>query len=271
MATAMRAIYGAYDAKRGATLLPPGPRDESRRVLATPLLAATYLEGGVRKAVLAVQLQWLDEYGSIIGGHPSPTAVSVYVFREQDGAFVFEKGAREAGWGGAYASAPAGRLVRLGPDRYGLWFEWGDSNQGYTNDDAFIVSLSEPRVSTVFFVETGRSNRGACGRRSDGSVERCWGFTAYPELVPLEGEPYDLLRIRHVGTEQREPEQPIRRRAESVCHAHRGGKYRRVERADCADLPARPAEESFDVGAILGRPTRTEIAPHRASLTAPGR
>ena len=132
----MAAVFCEYDRAKGGTLLPieyTATWDMTRaEYLATPLLAATYVEGGIDKGVLVVQRQIIVE-NEVAWSHATSAVVSVYVFKRAGARWQFEKGAKEALDAGAKGNAAGAELIKLGDDRFGLWFEGGDIHQGYTN------------------------------------------------------------------------------------------------------------------------------------------
>jgi hypothetical protein len=249
-ASAMLAIFCEYDAEHDGTLIPvrftKDWQTRGARVLATPLLVATYHERGIRKGVLAVQRQDLDEDGEPIMGHAVSATISIYVFREQEESFVFEKGARNATATGAHGTAPGGRLMRLGTDRTGIWFEGGDVHQGYTNDYALVFSLSDPSIVHLGTFDTGQSNSGACPEAPWGH-EDCWGYEGHPELVPVPGDPFAILRIRYEGTEKPESSDRITSKNVNVCYARRGDRYEVLDTPFCNQRQAGPEFPVFGV------------------------
>lgn len=90
--------------------------------------------------------------GTIDESHVAGAGISVYVFVYNGKEWMYEHGKKlvkeAASEAGAYGHAPDGRLIKLGPDKYGLLFEGGDMHQGYTNDYAFIISISESSIAT---------------------------------------------------------------------------------------------------------------------------
>src|SRR5262249_8859084 len=145
---------------------------------ATPLVVSTYRENGEDKAVLAAQLQALQD-GRAGGAHAEGADVSVYVFHRVGGEWGFEKGKKAVTNIGAYGEAPGGQLVLLGPERHGLLFQGGDMHQGYGNSYAVLLSLSEPRPEEMLSLDMGGDDSGSCSddpkeREGESTLHPCW-------------------------------------------------------------------------------------------------
>jgi hypothetical protein len=147
----MRAVFCYYNPAQRGTLRPlrytAAWNLAAAEQLASPHLVATYQEGNVRKGVLVVERQALVD--GRIGEAPStPVTLSVYVFAYDlaERRWELEKGDAAVATRGSYGRAPAARLVRLGDERHGLWFEYGVTDRGDTSSVAFLVDLSEPEV-----------------------------------------------------------------------------------------------------------------------------
>lgn len=209
----MLAIFGAYDEKRGGTLLPvtltKGWKIENANGLATPLSVDLYEETGKRKGVLAVQIQSVRE-GEVDESHVSAAEVSVYVFGFNGSNWVFEKGKKSVIKTGAYGKAPGNRLIRIGDAKFGLLFEGGDVHQGYFDQYASMISLGEPKIAAVFDASTGHDNSGACTddekelKDVDLGLKRCWGHATEISFVRIAGDDYYMLRLDDSGTEEDE-------------------------------------------------------------------
>ena len=185
-ASAMLAVFCAYDTEHEGILLPleyteDWDLDEAETVV-SPILAMRYQEGAAEKAVLAVQQQALFD-GEISVAHAQTATISIYVFQRSNGRWAIEKRAEEALDEGHDGEAPPVQLVKLGPERFGLWFFGFDLHQGYSSQSAFIVTLSEPRIREVVRLNLGEDNAGTCSddpkERADG-IHTCWPTKASP-------------------------------------------------------------------------------------------
>lgn len=246
-AAAMRALYCKYNPLQKGTLIPvaltPAWEIADAQVLATPLFAAIYREGETLRGVVAIQRQQLED-GAPVETHATVADISVHVFRFDGAHWLFEKGARAAASAGAHGYAPGARLVRIGEDAYGLLFEGGDIHQGYTEDYAFLVPLSDARVREIGPIfDTGQSNRGACSPKPRDGLGPCWEYEGRFQVVRRPSATYDLLRIAYEGTD--DTGNP---KNEAVCYQRDGDAYVRAQVADCAALPARTDAEVFGAG-----------------------
>ena len=251
----MEAIFCEYNRAHGGTLLPVRHTQswnaKKAETLATPILVATYTESGVKKGVVVIQRQQLDS-GEPRMSHATGATISAYVFKHDGSKCVFEKGRLKVSYAGAHGFAPGGKLVKLGQDKYGLWFEGGDIHQGYTNDYAFVVTLSEPQVLEVGNFDTGQSNRGAC---SDDPKERgpftgaCWGYEGRPEFIKVNGRDYYTLRISYQGTEEQDSNNRVKivPKDKSLCYTKTSDKYVELKDTTCADHSALDAHDAFGI------------------------
>lgn len=243
--TAMRAIFCYYNAKHGGTLLPrvytAGWKERDAQMLATPLVVATYEEGGKRKGVLAVQRQMIDvETGTPDTTHAEQPVISVYVFGYNGTQWVYEKGKKDVTEAGTFGVAPEGRLVRLGRDKHGLWFDGSDTDQGNNGEYAFIIDLSTPRPAVSSTFDTGQDNSGTCSddpKEWDGVINgACWVYQATPAFIDVPGAAYYMLRLTYKGTEAKDYAHPGETvpKNNSVCYGLSGQKYVPLKDDRCA-------------------------------------
>jgi hypothetical protein len=262
--TAMAAIFCEYDRAKGGTLLPVEHTktwDMSRaEYLASPLLAATYVESGVEKGVLAVQRQSIYE-SEIVTSHATSAVVSVYVFRHAGVVWQFEKGAKEALDAGANGNAPGAELIKLGDDKFGLWFQGGDIHQGYTNAFAYIVTLSTPQIAQVAELVMGQGNPGACSdnpkERSE-FVHKCWDYKGRRDLVRVKGQEYFTLRIAYKGTDTLDvtDDKQIIAKNDPVCYDFLDGDYAEMDDPDCKGYKPLPEKD-----VVVRKPGKAKKVP----------
>jgi len=190
--SAMRALFCYYNEKEGGTLVPANKtinwNMKSAKELITPVLTATYDEAGLSKGVIVVQRQTILN-GEIEMAHAVAAITSVYVFQKEGSKWKFEKGRKNAANYGAHGSAPNGKLVRIGKDKYGVLFEGGDVHQGYTNDYAFIITLSEKRPYIIADFETGNGYND-------------WSYEGKINFVEDEDSDYFAIRVVYTGTKR---------------------------------------------------------------------
>ncbi|MFZ6656621.1 hypothetical protein [Undibacterium sp. TJN19] len=207
--TAMLAIFGTYNDQHKGVLLPEQTTQNwdvaQADTMATALFTATYTEAGRKMAVLALQRQQMFE-GVVEESHATAAVISVYVFAFNGQQWVFEKGKKEVTEAGAHGNAPGGKLIRLGQDRYGLLFKGGDIHQGYTNDYAFVISLSDPKPAKVLELDMGESNSGTCSEdqkeQEESGLQACWERVA--KLSFLQQNPADAYFVLQLTTTSNE-------------------------------------------------------------------
>lgn len=251
-ATAMLAVFCAYDREHEGILLPIEHTEdwdlEAAETVVSPILAAHYREGAIEKAVLAIQHQALFD-GEISNGHAQTAGISIYVFQRTDGRWSIEKRAEEALEEGQDGEAPSVQLVKLGPQRYGLWFSSGDLHQGYSSQSALIVTLSETRIREVGRFNLGEGNAGTCSddpkERVDG-IHACWSYEGTPAFIAIKGADYYTLRVTYAGTEAVAPlSNRIRQRNFAVCLTKGAGEYNETTDSKCGAYKSLPDREVF--------------------------
>ncbi|MEC5163347.1 MULTISPECIES: hypothetical protein [unclassified Janthinobacterium] len=270
--TAMRAIFGAYNSAQKGTLIPVANTAawslKGAEVLATPMLAVTYDDGGVEKGVLAIQRQTVTTDGEVVDSHATAADMSVYVFIHKGGQWVFEKGKQVAATAGAHGNAPNGRLLRIGDGKFGLLFEGGDVHQGVSNDYAILVDLSAATVRQTFEFETGRSNSGTCSddpkelAEPGTTLHPCWGFEA--KLAFLKNGPgeYFTIRATYSGTTDEDATKPLKK-VEYYTMTKDGFKWHRQPQPQPRIAEALADEEVFGVGGGQGREANMATIPRR--------
>jgi hypothetical protein len=241
-ASAMRAVFCEYDAGRRATLLPPrltpGWNEKKAQGRAFPLFAGTFEAGGVKRGVLVVGRRQLH------GDEPVMTqrewlGLSFYLFREQAGRFVYERGLRDwiPGWRGA---EPRIELAKLGPDRFVLWFHHEWMAQGNTGQALSLWSLADPGAPQLLFLQTQENNEGNCTQEDGDGLPPCWTYDSDVELLP-GADGWGLVRVTRSGTEPGDDGKVVPAR-EVACYARTGERYEAVpaERCGSAGRPAQP-------------------------------
>jgi hypothetical protein len=265
-ASAMLAVFCAYDRDHEGTLLPVEHTEDwaldEAETVASPIIAITYREGAVEKAVLAVQLQAIFD-GDVSIAHAQTALISIYVFQRSGGRWAIEKRAEEAFDEGHNGEAPGVQLVKLGSERFGLWFSVGDVHQGYLSESAFIVTLSETRIREVVRLDMGGANAGACSdnpkERGDG-IYACWSYEATPAFITTRSAEYYTLRISYAGTDAIEEDRNrIRKKNEAVCLTKGAGDYDEVVDPKCASYKPLPDGDVFlGDGAPRAKPPRRD-------------
>jgi hypothetical protein len=251
--SAMKAVFCAYDREKDGTLLPveftmPWT-PEKAETLATPVLALSYQEAGIQKGVLVVQRQMMFE-GEPATGHAQTAIVSVYVFRRTGARWSIERREDEALDIGARGVAPTPELIRIGRERYGLWFRGGNMGQGYTSEYAHLVTISGPLIAAAGQFELGEGNSGACSndpRERNDSIHACWEWSTTMDFVRLSGRDDYMLRLTSAGTFAPDVNAPDRVAAKKsvTCYLNDAGTYTSRTDPRCASYPAVDTREIF--------------------------
>lgn len=243
--TAMLAVYGEYSAQHKGTLIPveyTGAWDMANaEVLATPIMVGTYVENGVEKGVIAVQRQMIVQ-GEAAWSHGSKAEIAVYVFAYNGKEYVFEKGKRDVTEAGAWGSAPGGRLIRIGRDKYGLLFEGGYTTQGEAQDYAFIIGLSDgtPAVAVEF------DTRGSYNAEES---DKSWQWEGEFEFLQDDTSDYFPLRLTSEGTVDVNDKLRSLHKVQHYVYSH--GKYRTTSEARYRKLQAVNASQIDVEGAEM--------------------
>lgn len=252
-ASAMRAIFCEYDPERRATLLPPrltpGWKERAATGRAFPLLAGTFVQGGATRGVLVVGRRNLHGDEPVLA-QQEWLGISLYVFKEQGGRFVFERGARDwiDGWRG---TEPGIELASLGPDRHVLWFRHNWWLQGNTGQALTLWSLSDPGAPQLLRVETHDENAGSCTQEKDDGLPPCWAWDSDVELLPGSAD-WGLVSVTRTGTEAGEERGKVVPVRKFSCYARTGAKYEEVAVERCGP-PGKPAPSK-------GAPVRAKSA-----------
>ncbi len=238
--TAMLAVYGEYNEQHKGTLGPVQYTNswdmKNASVLATPIMAATYTEGGIRKGVIAIQRQTILN-GEVVDSHATAAGISVYVFAFNGKEYVFEKGKQTVTEAGAHGSAPGGTLIKIGRDKYGLLFEGGDIHQGFTNDYTFIISLSTPTPAVVVELETGESYND-------------WVWEGKIEFIEDTTKDHFVLKVTSQGTKQEINEDKSRPLNKVEYYVYDNGKYQPITDKKYATYKTVALKEIYPAGDI---------------------
>ncbi|WP_423019502.1 hypothetical protein [Undibacterium sp. Di27W] len=263
--TAMLAIFGTYNQKQQGVLLPEENTVQwdmkQADTLVRPLLVASYTEAGKQKGVLAMQRQQLLE-GAAINSHATSAMISVYIFAYDGKQWIFEKGKKEVTEAGAFGEAPGGRLIRLGQDKYGLLFSGGDVHQGYTNDYAFIISLSDAKPLKVLELNMGESNSGTCTdvvEEQEGMMQACWENTGKISFLQNAAEPYYVIKLTTIGNNLPENGSRPANKKQDEYFVHTAGAYKASKEQRLKAAKTVPDEVVYKAGDTQ---TQTDSIPN---------
>ena len=240
--TAMQAIFCQYNRQQGGTLIPlqhtAAWNSHQAQTLASPLLVETYSEKNTQKGVLVVQRQKLLE-GKPEHSHAAGVVLSIYTFRFDGQHWIYEKGNKHAAESGSFGTAPKGKLIKLGNDRYGLIFHGGFTGQGHTVTNTFIISLSDEGILENGQFDTGQSNGGACSDDPEDQkqlqLRPCWEYQGNIEFIQLKDKDYYLLRVSYSGTHSSDTNgvEQVLPKTDKVCYSKNGSAYQIVNDPQC--------------------------------------
>ena len=252
--TGMEAIFCEYNREHGGTLIPlinTAKWDAMNSdTLVTPTLAATYKVGNMQKGVLVLQRQMLERNGEPVSSHGQTAIISVYVFNFDGTSWVFEKGKLNVTEAGSWGEAGGGSLAKIGPDKYGLFFNSAGSGQGYDESGAFIIDLSEKNFLVAGSFTFSESNSGTCSddpKEQEDSIVACWSYDGKPEFISMQDSPHYMLRISYGGTEiNTNSRDEIVPKNRPICYTFAGNQYVVTKDRNCANYKA------LDVSVIFG-------------------
>ena len=100
---------------------------------------------------------------------------------------------------GSWGSAPEGKLIKIGPERYGAVFQPGYTGQGITSESAVVIAETTENVREVLIVdEYSADNSGTCGE----GLATCYSFTSKLEFVAGSNPEFYDARVTTTGTKE---------------------------------------------------------------------
>ncbi|MFN8395435.1 MAG: hypothetical protein U0176_12395 [Bacteroidia bacterium] len=151
-------------------------------------------------------------------------------FQEIDGAWFIESLRKDLGELGSWGQLPANKLVKLGPDEYGVLFNYGYTAQGITEGGIRLIGPIEGQFEALLDLNTSFSNEASF---ADPKNEE--GAYSYNSEINFEdetpGAPYTISITRH-GTrpvDGLDGDGPIEKFSEKLKFVRKGNKYVEVE------------------------------------------
>jgi serine/threonine protein kinase len=100
---------------------------------------------------------------------------------------------------GSWGGAPEGKLVKIGPDRYGVLYQPGYTGQGITSEIAVMIAETADKLAEVLDVKDySGDNGGTCGE----GLATCYSFTSKLEFIPGANADYYDAKITTTGTKE---------------------------------------------------------------------
>lgn len=162
---AMRMLYGNYDAAKKSSLWQGDiylleengvvSETEGETFSATPLLFKPFREEGANKLFLLTAT--IPEGGDC---HACGAHIGMAVLTERGPYWKIEAAQKVVGQYGAYGQPPTPELVRLGPDRFGLTFSWGDMHQGIAEEGVIFIDRDGGIFREILSIETATDTSG---------------------------------------------------------------------------------------------------------------
>lgn len=125
---------------------------------------------------------------------------------------------------GSFGTAPKGKLIKIGPDRYGIIFHEGGMNQGVSGESVIIFSEVGESVQEVLTVgEYSGDNSGDCG---EGSLfgTPCWKYSSKMDFEAGANADYFDTKVTTTGTKE-DQNGKVRRANEVRKYTFKDGKF----------------------------------------------
>ncbi len=127
--------------------------------------------------------------------HACAPILGAAMFQEIDGAWFIEALQKDLGEIGSYGELPSNKLVTIGPDMFGVLFNYGYIAQGITEGGIMIIGLIDGQFETLIDYNTSFSNEGMF---DDPKTEpRAYSYSSdltFEDNTP--GKPYELVLKR---------------------------------------------------------------------------
>ncbi len=201
---AMEVIYGLYDknVECAKWLCKPheAKRFESKAtddgLLHTRAAGAYPIEAADGKRMLLITETLSREKEDWEDCHACAPILGAAMFQEIDGAWFIEALQKDLGTIGSYGELPSNKLVSIGPDMYGVIFNYGYTAQGVTEGGVYIIGMVDGEFKNLLDENTSFSNEGMFG---DPKTEpMAYSYTSELTFENTEpGKPYELVIKRH--------------------------------------------------------------------------
>lgn len=215
-AKALRAVYGSYNAEQKRAQWKP-TREELNRFSFYNNIQTLYSRAYFSKPF---QQNGAERYFVITRTAPSKADCEDCV--PVLGGAVFTKTGEE--WElnaqsklitrtGLHGVLSAGRMVKLGAEKYGVLFHWKSTNEGIAEEGDLLIAETKGGLKEVFSMITGGDNKKHCeevGAYADDPT--CWSYRSKLEFVANANSSFYDLRVTSEGTKQIEENEimPVR-------------------------------------------------------------
>ena len=160
------------------------------------VMAKTFVQDGRERFILIMQTS-PPQYGC----HACAPVMGAATFSKVANDWQLENQTKLITRIGSFGQIPAGQLVKIGPDKYGVLFQLGDMHQGVSNECLILIAELRNAIKTILpATELGEDNGGFCGKETG----PCYSYRSRFEFVPRRVPDYFNFVIRTKGTKQNE-------------------------------------------------------------------
>jgi serine/threonine protein kinase len=226
---ALELIYGSYDSqkkyskwritKEDIESLPSADRStgiQPGTVYAAAKFSKSFTQAGLQRFFVIT-----ETVPAHYDCHACAPIIGGATFSKQGDAWQLDTLTKEVSTMGSWGSAPEGKLIKIGPERYGVVFQPGYTGQGITSESAVVIAETTGDVREVLIVdEYSADNGGTCGE----GLATCYSFSSKLEFVAGSNSEFYDARVTTTGT--KEDKDGNVRRANSVKkYTFANGKY----------------------------------------------
>jgi hypothetical protein len=153
--------------------------------------------------------------------HACAPIIGGATFSKQGDAWQLDTLTKEVSTMGSWGSAPEGKLIKIGAERYGVVFQPGYTGQGITSESAVVIAETTENVHEVLVVdEYSADNSGTCGE----GLATCYSFSSKLEFVAGANPEFYDARITTTGTKE-DKDGNVRRANAVKKYTFANGKY----------------------------------------------
>lgn len=205
-AKALRAVYGTYNAEQKRAQWKP-TKEELNRFSFYNNIQTLYSRAYFTKPF---QQNGVERYFVITRTAPAKAdcedcvpVLGGAVFTKNGEEWALDAQSKMITRTGSHGELSAGRLVKLGANKYGVLFHWKAISEGVAEEGDMLITETKSGLKEVFSMITGGDNKKHCdeiGAYADEGA--CWAYRSKLEFVPNASSSFYDLRISSEGTKQ---------------------------------------------------------------------
>jgi hypothetical protein len=203
---AMRAIYGSYNADLKRAQWKPSKAeldrfnfyDNIKTVYSRVLFSKQFQQNGTERIFVLTRnvppKEECEDCVPVIGGAAFTKVGQEWQMSAPNKAITRT---------GTIGDLSAGKIVKLGNERYGVLFQWRTVNQGVTEEGHLLIAETKEGLKEVFSMVTGGNNKIYCeekGLYQDDPA--CWSFSSQVDFVQVTNSDLYDLRVSSQGNKQ---------------------------------------------------------------------